>query len=103
MAGKSKQKYYAVRKGRTTGILLSWAECEASVIHFPGAEYKSFPTREEAEAFLKKTYTVGESPDEPAPEHAKHTPAVRHDVHESSDPAKKKTAEKTEEKTEGTK
>lgn len=56
---EKKPKFYAVRKGRTTGILMTWKECQASVIHFPGAEYKSFPTREEAEAFLNKTYMVG--------------------------------------------
>ena len=32
------------------GVFDSWAECHASVKGFPGAVYKSFPTREEAEA-----------------------------------------------------
>lgn len=46
------KKYYAVRKGKTVGIFESWDACKASVDGFPGAEYKSFKTREEAAAFL---------------------------------------------------
>ncbi|MCR5396861.1 MAG: ribonuclease H family protein [Lachnospiraceae bacterium] len=49
----AKQKYYAVKVGSAPGIYLSWAEAEPLVKGFPGAKYKSFPTREEAEAFLK--------------------------------------------------
>ena len=64
MPEKNKTKYYAVRKGRSTGIFMTWKECQASVIHYPNAEYKSFFTREEAEAFLNKTYTVGNTPSE---------------------------------------
>ncbi|MDH5698529.1 MAG: ribonuclease H family protein [Nitrospirota bacterium] len=45
-------KFYAVRRGRTTGIFESWDACRAQVHHFPGAEYKAFPNREEAKAFL---------------------------------------------------
>ncbi len=47
-----KQKFYAVRSGRTTGIFLTWDECKASIHGFAGAEYKSFPTKKEAEDFL---------------------------------------------------
>lgn len=49
MAGK----YYAVRKGVKTGIFRTWEECRASVSGYSGAEYKSFPSFEQAEAFLK--------------------------------------------------
>lgn len=45
-------KFYAVRRGRTIGIFESWDDCRAQVHHFPGAEYKAFPNREEAEVFL---------------------------------------------------
>jgi viroplasmin and RNaseH domain-containing protein len=45
-------KFYGVRRGRVTGIFESWEDCRAQVHHFPGAEYKAFPTREEAEAFV---------------------------------------------------
>ncbi len=48
----AKQKFYAVKVGSAPGIYLSWAEAEPLVKGFPGAKYKSFPTREEAEAFL---------------------------------------------------
>lgn len=45
-------KYYAVKAGRTPGIYRSWDECKAVVDGFSGAIYKSFRSREEAEAFL---------------------------------------------------
>jgi ribonuclease HI len=44
--------YYAVATGRTTGIFTTWPEAKAQVERFPGAVYKSFKTREQAEAFL---------------------------------------------------
>ena len=46
------KKFYAVRKGRNPGIYTSWDECKALVTGFPGAEYKGFGTREEAESFM---------------------------------------------------
>lgn len=46
-------KYYAVQRGRSTGVFFSWAECQKQVTGFPGAVFKSFPTIEEAEAFAK--------------------------------------------------
>lgn len=49
----SKKKYYAVLKGKITGIFTSWADCEKQVKGFSGAIYKSFPTREEAETALE--------------------------------------------------
>lgn len=45
------KKYYAVRNGRKTGVFLTWAECQKQVTGFSGAEFKSFPTMEEAKAF----------------------------------------------------
>lgn len=45
-------KYYAVKHGRKTGIFTSWEETEKQVKSFSGASYKSFSTKEEAEAFL---------------------------------------------------
>lgn len=45
-------KYYAVRKGRKTGIFYNWPDCSAQVHQFPQAVYKSFSTLKEAEAFL---------------------------------------------------
>ena len=49
MAGK----YYAVRKGTVTGIFRTWEECKKNVHGYSGAEYKSFKTLEEAEAYMK--------------------------------------------------
>lgn len=46
------KKYYAVKKGKVTGIFTEWAECKASVDGFPGAEYKGFASKEEAVAYL---------------------------------------------------
>lgn len=51
MAYKIK-KYYAVRKGRNTGIYQTWSECESQVKNFSGAEYKSFLTEDEARDYL---------------------------------------------------
>ena len=48
-------KFYAVRRGRTTGVFDSWDACRKQVYKFPDAEYKSFPTREEALAFVSST------------------------------------------------
>lgn len=41
-----------MRKGKTVGLFHTWEECRESVHGYPGAEYKSFGTREEAEAYL---------------------------------------------------
>lgn len=45
-------KYYAVKKGRKTGIFSSWDECRTQVSGYSGAEYKSFATRKEAQDYL---------------------------------------------------
>lgn len=49
------KKFYAVRVGKTPGIYDNWDTCKEMVHGFPGAQYKSFPTKEEAEAYLKNT------------------------------------------------
>ena len=54
----AKKKIYAVRKGKTTGIFYSWDECSASVNGYPGAEYKSFTTKEEANSYLGNSFAV---------------------------------------------
>ncbi|MCR5787075.1 MAG: ribonuclease H family protein [Acholeplasmatales bacterium] len=45
-------KYYAVKNGRVNGIYTDWDSCKEQVIGFEGAIYKSFSTKEEAEAYL---------------------------------------------------
>lgn len=49
--GYMAKKYYAVRTGRKTGVFMAWAECQKQVMGFSGAEFKSFSTMEEAQAF----------------------------------------------------
>lgn len=56
----AKSKFYAVRKGRHTGIFYTWDECKDQIQGFSGAVYKSFPTEEEAQAYMNES--VGESP-----------------------------------------
>lgn len=65
----AKKKFYAVKKGRKPGIYLTWDETKKQVDGFPGAIYKSFPTRVEAEQWngetpAKKASTVSEETNE---------------------------------------
>lgn len=46
------KKYYAVRSGNTIGIFTDWETCKESVNGYKGAEFKSFKTVEEADAYL---------------------------------------------------
>lgn len=46
------KKFYAVRKGITTGIFRSWDECKNAVSGYSGAEYRGFSTEEEAKAYM---------------------------------------------------
>ncbi len=48
------KKYYAVAKGKTPGIYLTWNDCKAQVDGFSGAVYKGFATVQEAEEFVVK-------------------------------------------------
>ena len=55
------KKYYAVRRGRKTGVYTEWfgpGGAQAQVVGFPGAEFKGFSTRTEAEKFLKPQSVV---------------------------------------------
>lgn len=44
-----KKKYYVVWAGNNPGIYDSWRECELQIKGYPNAQFKSFPTREEAD------------------------------------------------------
>jgi len=46
------QKYYAVRKGQQPGIYRTWPETQKQVNGYPHAEYKSFTSEAEAQAFM---------------------------------------------------
>ena len=48
----NKNKYYAVKRGRSPGIYRTWEEANASVSGFKGAVLKSFKSRIDAELFL---------------------------------------------------
>lgn len=65
MAGK---KFYAVARGRRTGVYTSWPDAEAQVKGYGGARYKGFAKRSEAEAWMenpegqtKEKTTVGKA------------------------------------------
>ncbi len=50
------KKYYVVWKGRRTGVFESWAECEAATRGYPGAQFKAFESRAEAERAFAGPY-----------------------------------------------
>lgn len=52
----SKNKFYTVWKGKTPGVYATWKECEQQVKGFDGAQYKAFPTLQEAQQALHKNY-----------------------------------------------
>lgn len=54
--------FYAVRKGLVPGIYDTWDECKLNTSGCPGAQFKKFSTREEAEAFME-----GKPPAAPKP------------------------------------
>lgn len=49
----AKTKFYAVAAGRECGIFTDWPTTQKQVIGYGGARYKSFPTRAEAEEWLR--------------------------------------------------
>lgn len=54
--------FYAVRRGRRTGVFASWEECRAQVDRFPAARFKKFATEDAAWAFVRSAA----SPEGPA-------------------------------------
>ncbi|KAK2813294.1 hypothetical protein FQN50_000608 [Emmonsiellopsis sp. PD_5] len=51
-------KFYAVKFGFQPGVYHTWNECLAQVTGFKGAVFQSFPTHEEAHAFLTGTQSA---------------------------------------------
>ena len=47
------KKYYAIASGRKPGIYDNWPAAQAQVTGYQGAKFKGFPTRAEAEAWIK--------------------------------------------------
>lgn len=54
-----KNKFYAVKIGKKTGIFQTWDECKVAIEGFSNAIYKSFNTLDDAEEFL---HSENESP-----------------------------------------
>lgn len=46
-------KFYAVKRGREPGIYETWADCREQVYKYPGAVFKSFAEKQEAEKYLQ--------------------------------------------------
>jgi len=44
-----KKKYYTVWYGHNPGVYDNWADCQKQIKNFPGAKYKGFSSKEEAE------------------------------------------------------
>jgi ribonuclease HI len=61
MAKNAKSKFYVVWKGARPGIYSTWKDCEKQVKGYPGARYKGYPTRQEAEAAFNSAPPVASS------------------------------------------
>ncbi len=51
-----KQKYYVVWEGNNPGVYNSWTNCQLQIKGYPGAKYKSFKNKAEAEAAFRDDY-----------------------------------------------
>jgi viroplasmin and RNaseH domain-containing protein len=71
-----KRKWYAVAKGRTTGVFAQWRDAERSVQGYPGAVHKRFQSEEAARAWL----TSKGAPDDSDVESDVTTEATQYDV-----------------------
>src|SRR5262245_26934357 len=52
----AKHKFYVVWKGHQPGVYDSWPACQRQVAGYPGAEYKSFARRDDAEKAFAESY-----------------------------------------------
>lgn len=52
--------FYAVYRGKNTGIYYTWDECKLQVIGYKGACYKKFNSLENAQSFLEKGISYDE-------------------------------------------
>lgn len=57
-----KPKFYAVMRGRKTGLFTRWDDCKRQVEGFQGAIYKSYPSQAEAEAAIAAYQQAGTLP-----------------------------------------
>ena len=61
------KKYYAVSKGRYTGVFETWAECSDATQGYSGAAFKSFKTLAEAQAFVSSGSSLSSNSSQSAP------------------------------------
>jgi ribonuclease HI len=52
----TKPKFYAVWQGNPPGLYTNWADCQKAINGISGAQYKSYPTREQAQRALDGSY-----------------------------------------------
>lgn len=50
------RKYYVVWEGFAPGIFSTWEECKQQIDNYPGAKYKSFPSKEAAQKAFRQNY-----------------------------------------------
>lgn len=60
-SNENPEKFYAVQSGRVPGVYTDWPSAQKQVTGWTRPKYKAFPTRAEAEAFVKEGKKVGES------------------------------------------
>lgn len=53
-----KKKFYAVAVGKKTGVFTTWPEAESQVKGYPGARFKGFATKKEAEEWISSGGSV---------------------------------------------
>jgi|TARA_R110000823_G_scaffold281835_1_gene400077 ribonuclease HI len=51
-AGGTAAKFYGIIRGHIPGIYTTWGEAKTQIDEYPGAVYKSFKTRPEAEKYM---------------------------------------------------
>ncbi len=51
-----KKKFYVIWEGHQIGVFDSWDTCKGLIKNYPGAKYKSFPSRAEAEEAFSSSY-----------------------------------------------
>lgn len=54
----AKNKFYVVWNGRQVGVFSTWDSCKMQIEGFKGAQYKSFPDRQSAEAAFTAGYVA---------------------------------------------
>jgi ribonuclease HI len=51
-----KDKFYVVWKGKRPGVYTTWEDCKAAITGYKGAQYKSFPTFDQAKKAYNSNY-----------------------------------------------